>query len=77
MYGRDVMAKALTALNLGQLRKSDGTQIDWRQEIGNQILNAQEPSGSWTNPTARWRESDTVYATALATLTLIHIHNSL
>ncbi|MFN0126931.1 MAG: prenyltransferase/squalene oxidase repeat-containing protein [Verrucomicrobiales bacterium] len=71
------MAKALTALNLGQLQKSDGTQIDWRQKIGNQILNAQDPSGSWTNPAARWRESDTAYATALATLTLIHIHNSL
>jgi len=71
------MAKALTALNLGQLKKSDGTEIDWRQEIGNQILNSQQPDGSWVNPTARWRESDTVYATALATLTLIHIHNSL
>jgi len=71
------MAKALTALNIGDLKKSDGTTIDWRQEIGNQILNTQQPDGSWTNPTARWRESDTVYATALATLTLIHIHNSL
>jgi len=71
------MAKALTALNLSELKKSDGTSIDWRQEIGNRILNSQEPSGSWTNPTARWRESDTVYTTALATLTLIHIHRSL
>jgi squalene-hopene/tetraprenyl-beta-curcumene cyclase len=71
------MAKALTALNLGVLQKSDGTEIDWRQEIGNQILKSQQPDGSWVNPTARWRESDTVYATALATLTLIHIHNSL
>ncbi len=71
------MAKALTTLNLGELRKSDGAVIDWRQAIGNQILNTQQPDGSWANPTARWRESDTVYATALATLTLIHIHNSL
>lgn len=71
------MAKALTALNLGELRKSDGTAIDWRQEIGNRLLNSQQPAGSWINPTARWRESDAVYATALATLTLIHIHNSL
>lgn len=71
------MAKALTALNMGELKKSDGTAIDWRQEIGNRILNSQEPAGSWTNPTARWRESDTIYTTALATLTLIHIHRSL
>ena len=71
------MAKALTTLNMSELKKSDGTVIDWRQEVGNRILNAQQPSGGWTNPTARWRESDEVYATALATLTLIHIHNSL
>jgi squalene-hopene/tetraprenyl-beta-curcumene cyclase len=71
------MAKALTALNLGELKKADGTVIDWRQEIGNQILNAQKSDGSWTNPTGRWRESDEVYTTALATLALIHIHNSL
>jgi squalene-hopene/tetraprenyl-beta-curcumene cyclase len=71
------MAKALTALNLGELKKSDGTVIDWRHEIGNRILNSQQPDGSWINPTARWRESDAIYATALATLTLIHIHNSL
>ena len=76
-YYYHAMAKALTALNLGELRKSDGTVIDWRLAVGNQLLNAQEPSGSWTNPTARWRESDAVYTTALATLTLIHIHNSL
>jgi len=71
------MAKALTALNLGELKKSDGTVVDWRLEIGNTLLNSQEPAGSWTNPAARWRESDTIYATALVTLTLIHIHNSL
>jgi len=71
------MAKALTTLNLGTLRAQDGTAIDWRQSIGNQILNTQQPDGSWINPTARWRESDALYATALATLTLIHIHNSL
>ena len=71
------MAKALTILNLSELKKSDGTVIDWRLEVGNRLLNSQEPAGSWTNSTARWRESDAIYATALATLTLIHIHNSL
>ena len=71
------MAKALTVLNIAELKTRDGRSIDWRTEIGNELLRDQKPDGSWVNETGRWRESDAIYATALATLTLIHIHNSL
>ncbi len=71
------MAKALTALNMAELKTEDGKAIDWRSEVGNQALRTQKADGSWINDTARWRESDPVYATALVALTLIHIHNSL
>ena len=71
------MAKALTVLNIVELKTKNGQAIDWRTEIGNQILRRQKSDGSWANDTGRWRESETIYATALATLTLIHIHNSL
>jgi squalene-hopene/tetraprenyl-beta-curcumene cyclase len=77
LYYYHSMAKALTVLNIGDLETNDGRSIDWRTEVGNQLLRTQKPDGSWANDTARWRESDPVYATALATLTLIHIHHSL
>ena len=71
------MAKALSVLNIKDLKLKDGRTVDWREELGNELLRHQKPDGSWTNDTARWRESDAAYATALATLTLIHIHHSL
>jgi squalene-hopene/tetraprenyl-beta-curcumene cyclase len=71
------MAKALNVVGLKELKLKDGRKVDWRQELAMKLLNTQQPAGTWTNATARWRESDTIYATSLATLALIHIHNAL
>jgi squalene-hopene/tetraprenyl-beta-curcumene cyclase len=71
------MAKALTVLNMPALKLKDGTTVDWREPLGNELLRGQKSDGSWSNDTGRWRESDPAYATALAVLTLIHLHNSL
>ncbi|MGI8604119.1 MAG: prenyltransferase/squalene oxidase repeat-containing protein [Verrucomicrobiales bacterium] len=71
------MAKALTLLNIAELTLTDGSKADWREQLGNKLLREQKPDGSWINGTGRWRESDPIYTTALAALTLIHIHNSL
>jgi squalene-hopene/tetraprenyl-beta-curcumene cyclase len=71
------MAKALTLLKVQELKTDDGRAIDWRTELGNRLLQTQKSDGSWANENGRWRESDPVYATALAILTLEHIHHSL
>jgi squalene-hopene/tetraprenyl-beta-curcumene cyclase len=71
------MAKALTVLDMPQLKVKDGRMVDWREPLGNQLLRAQKSDGSWSNAVGRWRESDPVYATALGVLTLTHLHNSL
>jgi squalene-hopene/tetraprenyl-beta-curcumene cyclase len=71
------MAKALTLLKRSELELAGGRTVDWRMELGNRLLQMQKSDGSWANENGRWRESDPVYATALAILTLEHIHHSL
>ena len=69
--------QSLTVLNMGEL-KNQGWQVD-RLAHRNRKPDPQRSETGWimVDQTGRWRESDAVYATALATLTSIHIHNSL
>jgi hypothetical protein len=60
-----------------ELNLAGGRAVDWRTELGNKLLQMQKSDGSWASENGRWRESDPVYATALAILSLEHIHHSL
>jgi squalene-hopene/tetraprenyl-beta-curcumene cyclase len=76
-YYYHTMAKVLRLLDIDELTTASGEKIAWASALSTQLLKTQKSDGSWNNETARWRESDAVYATALAVLTLMHSYHSL
>ena len=75
-YYYHVMAKALTAANIGKLQLADGTAADWRKDLAGKILAAQREDGSWVNANSRWFENDPQLVTCYAILTLEQIDRS-
>ena len=71
------MAKTLTAANIAELQKDDGTKIDWRKDLAERLLQNQAPDGSWVNKNSRWWEADPVLVTSYVVLALEQIHHSL
>lgn len=76
-YYYQTIAKALTAANIDKLKLDDGTQVDWRQQLGNKLLTVQRPDGSWGNDNGRWMESNPVLVTAYSVLALEQLLDSM
>ncbi|MGB2402810.1 MAG: prenyltransferase/squalene oxidase repeat-containing protein [Akkermansiaceae bacterium] len=76
-YYYHAMAKGLAAANIDKLTKSDGDQVDWRNELSNALLSTQSPDGSWVNKNSRWWESDPILVTTYAVLALEQIYDSI
>lgn len=62
------MAKALDVYGVDTIETPDGTEHDWRAELGGRLVAMQSKAdGSWVNRNApRWWEGNPVLATAYA-----------
>lgn len=69
-YYFHTLAKALTAYGVRNLELADGRTIDWRKELGQRLLNLQQPDGSWVNANGRWWEKDPALVTSYSVLAL-------
>jgi squalene-hopene/tetraprenyl-beta-curcumene cyclase len=49
---------------------ADGVDHDWRAELADTLVEAQQPDGSWVNEESRWLEGNAELATIYAVLTL-------
>ncbi|MGJ8676886.1 MAG: prenyltransferase/squalene oxidase repeat-containing protein [Akkermansiaceae bacterium] len=76
-YYYHAMAKALSAANIDSLTLANGKQVDWRNELSNELLSHQREDGSWINTNSRWWEGDPILVTAYAVLTLEQIYYSI
>lgn len=76
-YYYHTMAKALTAANISELKLSDGTKVDWRNQLAQKVISLQREDGSWCNENSRWLENQADLTTAYATLTLNQIYNAI
>lgn len=76
-YYYQTMSKALTAANVDQLKLENGSEADWRKDLGGKILASQRENGSWVNDNGRWMESNPVLVTAYTVLSLEQIYDSI
>lgn len=73
-YYLHLMTKALTAAGMDRLRRVDGREVSWRDEVAGKLLAGQGADGSWVNANPRWWETDKALVSAYALLTLEMIH---
>ena len=76
-YYYQTMSKALTAANVTKLKLDNGTEADWRRDLGEKILASQREDGSWVNDNGRWMESNPVLVTAYTVLSLAQIYDAI
>ncbi len=76
-YYYQTMSKALTAANVGKLKLENGTEADWRKDLGEKLLATQRGDGSWLNENGRWMESNPVLVTAYTVLSLEQVYDSI
>jgi squalene-hopene/tetraprenyl-beta-curcumene cyclase len=76
-YYYQTMSKALTAANIDMLKLENGTEVDWRKELGEKILASQREDGSWVNDNGRWMESNPVLVTAYTVMSLAQVYDSI
>lgn len=76
-YYYQTMAKALTAANIDKLKLENGTEADWRKDLGEKLLSVQRENGSWINDSGRWMESNPVLVTAYTVLALEQVYDSI
>ena len=76
-YYYQTMSKALSAANINLLKLENGTEADWRKDLGEKLLASQRENGSWVNDNGRWMESNPVLVTAYTVLSLEQIYDSI
>ncbi|MGL4399330.1 MAG: prenyltransferase/squalene oxidase repeat-containing protein [Luteolibacter sp.] len=76
-YYYQTMSKALSTANINLLKLEDGTEADWRKDLGEKLLATQREDGSWVNENGRWMESNPVLVTAYTVLSLAQIYDSI
>ena len=76
-YYYQTMSKALSAANINTLTLEDGTEADWRKDLGEKLLATQNSDGSWVNKNGRWMESNPVLVTAYTLLSMEQIFDSI
>ncbi|NLG36302.1 MAG: terpene cyclase/mutase family protein, partial [Lentisphaerae bacterium] len=69
-YFFNVLAKSLDVMGDDILTRPDGTQVSWREEVIQRLIDLQQPDGSWVNENNRWWEADPNLVTAYTLLTL-------
>jgi squalene-hopene/tetraprenyl-beta-curcumene cyclase len=70
-YYYQTFAKSLKVADVDILDDADGQPHDWRRELGRQLIQMQQPDGSWVNQqNDRWMEGDRQLVTAYALLAL-------
>jgi squalene-hopene/tetraprenyl-beta-curcumene cyclase len=69
-YYLHLMTKALAAADVEKLKLADGREVDWRAEVGRQLLKLQRPDGSWVNLEERFWERDPVLVTTYSMMAL-------
>ena len=74
-YYYHLMAKALHARSVKQLKGPKGMPIDWRAQLADKLISLQRPDGSWQNPTKRWMEGDANLTTAYVLMALALIQS--
>ncbi len=68
-YYLHLMAKGLTAAGITEIEVA-GKKTDWRLALAERLMKLQQPDGSWTNETPRWKENNPVLVTTYCALTL-------
>ena len=76
-YYYQTMSKALTAANVGKFKLENGSEVDWRKDLGEKLLATQRGDGSWINENARWMESNPVLVTAYTVLSLEQVYDAI
>ena len=76
-YYYHTMSKALSAMNVSEIKTADGKLVPWRQELGLKLINLQKTDGSWVNDNGRWWEKDPALVTSYVVLSLEQIANGL
>ena len=76
-YYYQTMAKALTAANINTLKLADGSEADWRNDLGKTLLSRQRENGSWVNDDGRFMESNAILITAYTVLALEQLDASI
>lgn len=76
-YYYHTMAKALSISKMDTLTMSDGTKVNWRQDLSKQLFNLQQNDGSWANGNGRWMEKDPILTTSYSVLALAHLMRGL
>ena len=69
-YYLKVMSRTLDVYGNDTLRLTDGSEINWRNEIISTIVSHQNDDGFWLNEYGRYWEADPVLSTAYALLAL-------
>ncbi len=64
------LARAMAAGGHTTIIDADGVEHDWRAELADTLVAAQQPDGSWVNEESRWLEGNAELATIYAVLTL-------
>lgn len=72
-YYYNTLAKALTAMEVTEVKDSKGVVHNWRRELISAMAKKQSPDGSWTNPMDRWMEGDPNLVTGFALMALSHV----
>lgn len=66
----EVLARALDAAAVQKLPLSDGSSVDWREELAKALIHRQRENGSWVNASNRFWEGDPALSTSYALLAL-------
>jgi len=77
-YYYHTMAKALALTGTQTLVNSDGKKIAWKEALALELMERQNPDGSWINESSnRWMEDDPILVTSYSLLALEHIYRAL
>lgn len=66
----NVLTRALSAAGEDTISQTNGSAINWREELIKKLISLQQPDGSWVNENNRWWEGDPVLVTSYTLLAL-------
>jgi squalene-hopene/tetraprenyl-beta-curcumene cyclase len=69
-YYYHTFAKALDAMGNTTITDGQGKAHNWRADLSTQLVESQNPDGSWINKAPRWLEGDPNLVTAYGLLCL-------
>lgn len=69
-YYFHLMAKALSAQQVEELKGAEGQSIKWKTDLAKRLIQLQQPDGSWKNSNKRWMEGDPILTTSYVLVAL-------